>query len=269
MKVSFRPAIRILGTALMFATAASAQTVDRLTDKDVKTLLEQVDNGRDRFEDQLDGKLKGSIVRGPAGEVNVGRFLDDLQENTGNLKDRFTDKYAASAEAGTVLRQASTIQRFMKEQPPGFKGASEWDHFASTLTRLASAYSTTFPTDQNAPVRRINDAEAAAAANELAKQLDQFKNAVNKEKTLAKPAKDGLKSDADIVKNVAKTLKSRLSDSQPSTGQARDLFGALDKLNDATKGLGLSPATLAAMGALRAPLATLNQAFGVTGVPGT
>ncbi len=269
MKVLDRPALVILGAAVMFAATASAQSADRLTDKDVKALLEAVDNGRDRFEDQLDGKLKGSIVRGPAGEVNVGKFLDDLQENTGNLKERFNEKYAASAEAATVLRQASTIQRFMKEQPPGFKGASEWDHFAGTLTRLASAYGTTFPTDQNAPVRRINDSEAAAAAEELAKQIDQFKNALNKEKTLPKPAKDALKGDADIAKNIAKTLKSRLNDSDPSTAQARDLFGALRKLEDATKGQNLSPATLSALGAMRGPLATLNQAFGVTGAPGT
>jgi hypothetical protein len=269
MKVLDRPVLAMVGIVVLFAATASAQTTDRLTDKDVKKLLEDVDHGRDRFEDQLDGRLKGSIVRGPAGEVNVGRFLDDLQENTGNLKDRFTEKYAASAEAATVLRQGSTIQRFMKEQPPGFKGASEWDHLASTLSRLASAYGTTFPTDQNAPVRRINDAEAAAAADELAKQVDQFKNAVNKEKTLAKPAKDALKGDADVVKNIAKTLKSRLNDSNPATAQARDLFGALGKMEDATKGLNLSPASLSTLGALRAPLGTLNQAFGVVPVPGT
>jgi hypothetical protein len=269
MKVFNRPSIVILGAAVMFAATASAQTAARPTDKDVKSLLEAVDHGRDRFEDQLDGKLKGSIVRGPAGEVNVGRFLDDLQENTGHLKERFTEEYAASAEVATVLRQASTIQRFMKEQPPGFKGASEWDHLASTLTRLAAAYGTTFPTDQNAAVRRINDAEAAAAANEIAKQANQFKNAVNREKALGKPAKDALKGDADIVKNSAKTLKSRLNDSKPSTAEARDLFGALRRLDDAAKGQGLSPATLTTMEALQGPLATLNQAFGVTPIPGT
>lgn len=268
MSVFYRAAIVTLVSALTFAGTVSAQS-DRMTDKDVKALLEAVDNGRDRFEDQLDGKLKGSIVRGPAGEVNVGKFLDDLQENTGNLKDRYTEKYAASAEAATVLRQGSTIQRFMTQQQPGFKGASEWEHLASTLTRLAAAYGTTFPTAQDAPVRRINDTEAAVAADEIAKQADQFKNAVNKEKTLAKPAKDALKADADVVKNTAKTLKSRLSDSKPSTAEARDLLGALRRLEEAAKGQTLSPATLSTMGAMRAPLATLNQAFGVTATPGT
>jgi hypothetical protein len=268
MKVLDRPAVVILGTAVLFAATASAQT-DRLTDKDVKTLLETVDNDRDRFEDQLDGKLKGSIVRGPAGEVNVGRFLDDLQENTGNLKDRFKPEYAASSEVATVLRQATTIQRFMKEQPPDFKGSSEWDHFAGNLTRLATAYGTTFPLEGTGPVRRINDNEAAAAAEAIEKHAGEFKNAVNREKALAKPAKTNLTEAADLLKNSAKTLKSRLKDSKPATAEARQLFDVLRKMGDSTKDLGLSPASLSAMGSLRAPLATLNQAFGVTGVPGT
>ena len=59
---------------------------DRLTDKDVKQLLERIDDERDRFEDQLDGKLKRSIIRGPGGEVNVEKYLDDLQENVDKLK---------------------------------------------------------------------------------------------------------------------------------------------------------------------------------------
>ena len=51
---------------LLVAPVASAE---RKNDNDVKELLERIDNERDRFEDQLDGTLKRSIVRGPRGEV--------------------------------------------------------------------------------------------------------------------------------------------------------------------------------------------------------
>lgn len=246
---------------LAFAGGASAQTGDRMTDKDVKALLEAVDKGRDRFEDQLDGKLKDSILRLPNGEVNVARFLDDLQENTGRLKERFTNEYAASAEVAAVLRQSTAIDAFMK-QKPGIKGASEWDSLASNLSRLAGVYGTKFPLEGDAPVRRINDAEAAKAAASVEEQADQFKNAVNREAALAKPAKDGLKSQADIVKNAAKTLRSRLNDSKPSTSEARQLFAAINKMRESATGV--SPATLALIGQMQAPLGTLSQAFGIT-----
>jgi len=95
-----------------------------------------------RFEDTLDGKFKSSILRGPAGEVNVGKFLDDFQQNVDKAKDRFAPNYAASAEVQTILRQAAEIDGYFRGLPGGFKGASEWDRLAMDLRRLAQAYGT-------------------------------------------------------------------------------------------------------------------------------
>ena len=53
----------VIVAALVAMPAVSA---DRLPDKDVKALIERIDNERDRFEDQLDGKIKSSILRGEA-----------------------------------------------------------------------------------------------------------------------------------------------------------------------------------------------------------
>jgi hypothetical protein len=249
-----------LSCVLVLAGGATAQTGDRLTDKEVKALLDAVDKGRDRFEDQLDGKLKDSILRLPNGEVNVARFLDDLQENTGRLKERFTSEYAASAEVAAVLRQSTAIDAFMKERP-GIKGGSEWDSLAANLSRLAAVYGTKFPLATDGPVRRISDAEAAEAAAAIEEQAGQFKNAVNREQALAKPAKDSLKEQADLVKNAAKALKSRLNDSKPATSEARQLFAAMSKMRESAGGL--TPASLALIGQMQAPLTTLSQAFGV------
>jgi hypothetical protein len=261
MKELARLTATLLYCLTVSAGVASAQAGERLTDKDVQALIETVDNGRDRFEDQLDGKLKATIVRSPSGEVNVARFLDDLQENTGRLKDRFTPEYAASAEVAAVLRQSTAIHAFMR-QKPGIKGGSEWDQLAAHLSRLAGVYGTKFPLEGDAPVRRITDGEAARAADTIAQQADQFKNAVNREQALAKPAKDELKAQADLVKNAAKSLKSRLNDSKPATSEARQVMEAIRKMRGAAKGL--TPASLSLIGQMQAPLATLGQAFAIT-----
>ena len=79
-----------LAIAIAVLLAAPAVRADRLSDKDVKALIERIDNERDRFEDQLDGTLKRAILSSPRGEVNVEQFLDDLQENVDRLKERFT-----------------------------------------------------------------------------------------------------------------------------------------------------------------------------------
>ena len=257
-----------LSAALMLGVPVIGQAPDRLTDKDVKALIATVDEGRDRFEDQLDGKVKDAVLRGPNGEVNVSRFLDDFQENVDRLANRYKPDYAASAEVAAVLRQASAISAFMKTQPPSLKGTSEWDHLAASLTRLAGVYGAKFPLT-NETVRRVSDGEAGAAAQEVEKQADEFKNAVNRERSVAAPAKDVLKAAADVLKDSAKTLRSRLEDSKPSTAEARQVFDAVRRLEDSLKSQKLSAPPLTAIGAMKAPLTTLRQAFGIAPEPGT
>jgi hypothetical protein len=250
-----------ISAALAFAAPAWPQSSDRLPDPDVKKLIETVDHDRDRFEDALDGKLKDSVQRGPGGEVDVKRYLDDLQENTKKLKDRFKNDYAASAEVQALLRQSSDIDRFMGRQEMSIKGRSEWDRMASDLRRLAGVYGTAFPLAADAAVRRISDREAAQAAEALSKQADAFKSALGKEKTLAPPAKDKLKAAAEALNKQARVLKSRLSDSKPATAEARQTIDAAAAVDAALAGTALSPTALTAWGEGRGPLDTIGQAF--------
>jgi hypothetical protein len=259
-------AICLGAASLTFVPSVAAQTPARLTDKDVKALIETVDHGRSQFEDRLDGKVKDSILREPGREVNVEKFLDDFKENVEHLKDRFESKYAASAEAAIVLRQATAIDAFIKQQPTALKGNSEWHHLAVDLGRLAGVYGTTFPGPAEAPggpaaVRRINDGEAAIAARAIEEHAEHFKDAVNDEHALAEPAKKRVKESAELVKERAEKLKSRLEDSKPATAEATLLFEALRHMEDAYKGLTLSSPSLNALGAIKAPLDTLHRAF--------
>ena len=82
----------LLASALsLWSMPALAQArLERLSDKDVKSLIDQVDEGRDKFEGNLDGEFKGSTLRGPTGETKVAGALQDYQDNTKKLKDRFT-----------------------------------------------------------------------------------------------------------------------------------------------------------------------------------
>jgi hypothetical protein len=265
MKGLIVPGVALLMAAtFMPAPPLVAQTPTRLSDKDVKALIETLDKGRDRFQGELDGKVKSSVVREPSLEVRVDKYLDDFKDSVEHLKDRFEPKYAAGAEAATVIRQATAIDTFMKKQPANLKGMSEWQHLAVELNRLADVYGTTFPlgSDSSArPVRRINDGEAAAAAAKIEEEAEHVKDAVGNEKTLAEPAKKRLKEAAELVKQKADKLKSRLKDSEPATAEATLLFAAIRDLDSASKDLNLSPASLTPMGALRAPLDTLRQAF--------
>jgi hypothetical protein len=247
--------------------AMPAVWADRLPDKDVKALLERIHDERDRFEDQLDGKIKRSVLRGAGGEVDVGRFLDDLEENVRRLRDRFQSDYAASAEATTVLRQGTDIQRFMSKQPPDLDGASEWNRMASSLGELAKVYATTFPLSEGQQARRFNDDEVEKAADELAKSADQFKedleSALKTNTTIDQPTKNAAVQAVDDLKEAAEKLASTVDDGRPASGEAKAVLDRAARIRGAaaSSGRALSPAAQTAWGSVETGLQKVALAF--------
>ena len=255
----------IVGAAALVAPPTAL--AERLSDKDVKALIDRIDQERDRFEDQLDGKLKRSIIRGRGGEVDVERYLDDLQENVDNLKERFTPEYAASAEATTVLRQGSDIKRFMATQPPNLDGASEWNRLAASLGELGAAYGTTMPMAEGQQARRLNDREVRKAADDVAKSADRFRkdldSSLKNDKTVDKAAREAAVREADALKKDAQELASVIGDERPASGEAKALINRAAAIRAASAGRGLSPAAQTAWGSVESGLDKVAQAFGM------
>lgn len=256
--------------AVAFATALAAwsapgfaQTLERLSDKDVKALLEQVDEGRDKFEGNLDGDFKDSTVRNAKGEAKVSMLLQDYQDNTKRLKDRFAPDYSASAEVTAVLSQSTSIDRFMSTAASSMKGRTEWDSQVVNLKRLAAAYGTVFPFAEGASVRRMNDKETAAAAAAIANVGNAYKKSLDKATLLPKPDRDAAKQDADLLIKHAKDVKSRTADGEPATGEMRQLIEQAAKIQ-AFIGSHDVTAAAASWQAVQAPMAKLQQAFGLT-----
>ena len=261
MKSRYRTGFVMAGALIIAASGAAAQRGERLSDKEVKEIIEAVDTGRDKFEGNLDGGFKGSTLRGPNGETKVSGALQDYQDSTQKLKERFTADYSASAEVATVLKQSMQIDAFMSGPKSPTKGRNEWDRQTTNLQRLAEAYSTTFPLPDGANVRRMNDKESSDAAAAVASQAEQVKRAVDGDKSLAKPEQQALKTEVEEVIKQAKTLTSRLKDGKPATADARMLKEKVAALT--ASGRQLPPSVLSSIGAMRAPLEKLDQAFAI------
>lgn len=262
----------VLATVALFAfprlsAAGQAPTGERLNDKDIKVLLDRVDNDRDRFEDQLDGRLKRSIIRGPGGEVNVETYLNDLQENMDKLKGRFTPGYAASAEVTTVLRQGSDIHRYMATLPPNFDGASEWNRLQASLGELAACYGTTLPLPEGRQARRLNDGEVKKTAEAIAKNADGYRKqldaALKKDKAIDKATREAAVRDAAELKEDAKRVASLVGDGKPASGEAKALLQHVAAVQNANARRTLPPAVRTAWGAMEEDLAKVSQAFGI------
>jgi len=258
----FIPIVIVIG----IASASPAFAADRMTDRDVKNLVSRVEDGRDRFDNALDNNLKRQIVRGPGGEVNVDNFLNDFQESIDKLEKRLTPEYAASAEVATVLRQASAIDRFFKQQPPGTKGESEWNRLATDLKTLATAYGAEFPLAEGAPVRRMGDGEVAKAAEQISKSAEQLKKSLDgelkKTPSVDKQTRESIVGEADQLSKDAKSLRDRVKDSKPSSAEAEQLIARASKMQGIFAGRQL-PASMGVWGGLSARLRDLASAFRV------
>jgi hypothetical protein len=216
------------------AAPAPALAADRLTDRDVRELVSRIEQGRDRFDDAVDGKLKRSIARGPSGEVNVDDYLNDFQENIDRVEERLSAEYAASAEVATLLHQGTGIDRFFRQQPPGTRGESEWNRLAADLKTLAAAYGTDFPLPEGAAVRRLGDREVAAAAEEVARSAGRLKKSLEsdlrKDRMLPKADREAIVREADQLAKDAKALRSRVRGGKPSSAEADRLLSRAAKL---------------------------------------
>lgn len=247
--------------ALLPAVPAAAQ---RLTDDDVKALAERIYNERDRFEDALDGDFKHAKLRTASGEYDINRFLDDFQERANEFKDRLTSGYAASREAGELLKQSSQISGYMKRQSPTMKGMSEWNKLEGSLGQLATAYGTTFPLPDGATPRRIGDGELKAAANAIEQGGKDFKKALEKDlkadKSVDPAARAAAIAEADSFAKSAKALKDRVGDGKPSSAEAQQLFQQAAKIKDVMGGKNLAMASGAWSG-VSSKLAAIAQAY--------
>ena len=254
-----------LAIAIAVLLTAPAVRADRLSDKDVKALIERIDNERDRFEDQLDGKLKRAILSSPRGEVNVEQFLDDLQENVDRLKERFTADSSASAEVSTLLLQGSAIYRFMSTQPADLDGASEWNRLAASLRQLAAAYGTTVPVPDGQQVRRMNDREVKKAAEALAESADRFKKdldtVLKSDATVDKARREAAVKELDGLKQDAKKLASLVGDGRPASGEAKALLDRAARVRVASSAWPLTPAAKTAWAPVESGLDNVARAF--------
>jgi hypothetical protein len=255
---------RLVASVLLAALSASpavsqAQAPERLSDREVKALIDQVYDARDKFEGNLDDSVKESVMTTPTTDARVLAVLQDLQDNAAKLRDRFKPDYAAGAEAETLLKQATMINGAM-ERANITRGRSHWDKLAATLRRLGAVYGTTFPLPEGAPVRRINDSETAAAAGAVASAASDIQKQIDKDKSVAKPDKEACKRTAKELSNAANALKSRIKEGKLATGEARQVIDLATQL-DAFTSAHPVPRAAAPTSSLRAASAKLQQSF--------
>jgi len=254
-------------TAGLLILPSVALATDRLTDKEVVDLLASVENNRSKFEAALDKDLKNTVLQGARGQVNTNEFLDDLQDQVTRTRERFKQDYSASSEVITLLDYSTRLDRWVKAQPAGFRGSSEWDPFASDLRRLAMAYNTSMPMPANGMARRFNDAELVAAAAAVEKLCDPFRHelevSLTANKAVTPESRQKTLQQVDTLKSHAHALNQSLANKEKGVAEAYALIKQALIIVDWISKNPLSSAAGAAWTPLRGELGKVALAYEV------
>ena len=123
------------------AGAVAAQSVNRLSEKEMKDLLSRIDKQAATFRDSLKSALDHSRIDDSKQEDRINDFVKGFEDATEKLKHHYNDKNTASSDAEEVLRRAARIDNFMERHSLSPRTESDWAALRQSLDTLAEAYS--------------------------------------------------------------------------------------------------------------------------------
>jgi hypothetical protein len=124
-----------------FSVAVKAQDAPyRISDKEVKKLMQQLKKDAGKFRKSLDSSLDRSRLNGTNREDDINAFLKNYEDATERLYSRFKDNKSVGADVEAVLDGAAEIDRFMTRRLASEKAQRDWGAVRQDLRRLAEAY---------------------------------------------------------------------------------------------------------------------------------
>ena len=214
---------------MLFVSFASAQPGVRLSDDEVKKVIEDASKTSDKFRDAF--KKVSSITTRTGAQVDVKQYMEDYKDTFKRFEEAFDSKHTPSSDLMNLLRMTNEIDALMTRNPDAAGAGSEWQAHKVNMDRLAGAFGTTLGESAPAP-RRMSDDQLKG----VMEQLQQGS------KTLGKAVKDGMKKDATIDKNTresteqslkmleknAETLKNLYNDHKPLSSEMQAFLKQMD-----------------------------------------
>jgi hypothetical protein len=161
------PRLSILLALVLALPAGIAAGAERLTDEQVKKLIEDIDEGYKTWKQDLEKQnLDDAVITSAERTVKVKDFLKDFDKAIETYEGRFKNDYAASPEALALLRRGSDVA--LRNQRQNLPSSSAWSALAAKLDSLARAYGIGFPVESmNVLAARLNDGELAAKVERM------------------------------------------------------------------------------------------------------
>jgi len=113
----------------------------RVSDRQVRTLLNGIETKTDSFRRQMDAALNQSRYNNSNSEDSINSYIADFENSTNTLSDNFNSRNSVSNDVYSVLQKASTIDNFMRTNRLNQSVQNQWSSLRTDLSTLANYYS--------------------------------------------------------------------------------------------------------------------------------
>ncbi|CAN5126041.1 hypothetical protein BH20ACI2_BH20ACI2_17830 [soil metagenome] len=234
-------ALTVVAIAMtIFTSSISAQVrAYRVSDRQVQTLINRIENRADTFKNRLDRALDRSAIDGTRQEDRINYMVEQFEIATNRLKSNFEGRRSTAADVQEVLMRAVPINRFMLNNNLQRNAQQPWNLLRADLNTLAGYYNVradwnaanSFPGQQ--PVYRVTDREVQAVIHRLESNTDRFKNqigrALNNSGIDGSNREDSINSMIGAFETATNRLKDNFNGRRSTAVDAQDVFnrGAL------------------------------------------
>src|ERR1044072_6949547 len=172
--------ILIVALLVSQGSVTHGQQSYRLTEKEMKALLERIERGADRFRNSLGKMLDASAIDDTKAEDNINHFVKEFEAATDHLKHRFDDDQSAAGDVEEELRRAARIDGFMLRRGMNSRGQEDWAGLRRNLDELATAYNVSWSWDgvSSSPFR-LNDEQVKTLMGRIERDADSFRKSLD------------------------------------------------------------------------------------------
>lgn len=174
--------IAILAVVLLasLATSVQAQSPYRLSEQEVKNLLDQIEKNGDRFRSSVADALDRSRLDDSRAEDNINQFIKDFEAATDRLEGRFDDNQSASGLVEEVLKRAVVIDNFMMRHRLMSRAQDDWLQLRGNLDELSRAYNVQWTwAGVLTSAYRVNDKQVENLLERIERNADRFRKSLD------------------------------------------------------------------------------------------
>lgn len=141
----------LFGLAALGLSVQAQRQTDRVTDRRVSGILQQLEQSSNRFRDNLNRALILANIDETRPQNDINSFEPAFVSAIDQFRDRLTQRVAVAADVQNILQRALVVNGFMTRNRLNPQVQNDWFSVRTNLNALANAYSVTWQWSRQTP----------------------------------------------------------------------------------------------------------------------